>query len=59
MKLFKKVLAVVLVGAKMLTACGSGKTTKVKNALKNVGVKQDAAMVADTEKALAGYFAGR
>jgi len=58
MKLFKKVLAVVLVGAmavSMLTACGSAsKTTKVKNALKNVGVKQDAAMVADTEKAMAG-----
>lgn len=58
MKLFKKVLAVVLVGAmavSMLTACGSAsKTTKVKNALKNVGVKQDAAMVADTEAAMAG-----
>lgn len=58
MKLFKKVLAVVLVGAmavSMLTACSSAsKTTKVKNALKNVGVKQDAAMVADTEKAMAG-----
>ena len=58
MKLFKKVLAVALVGAmavSMLTACGSAsKTTKVKNALKNVGVKQDAAMVADTEAAMAG-----
>ena len=54
----QEVLAVVLVGAmavSMLTACGSAsKTTKVKNALKNVGVKQDAAMVADTEKAMAG-----
>ena len=62
MKLFKKVLAVVLVGAmavSMLTACGSAsKTTKVKNALKNVGVKQDAAMVADTEKAMAGLQKG-
>lgn len=62
MKLFKKVLAVVLVGAmavSMLTACGSvSKTTKVKNALKNVGVKQDTAMVADTEKAMAGLQKG-
>lgn len=62
MKLFKKVLAVALVGAmavSMLTACGSvSKTTKVKNALKNVGVKQDAAMVADTEKAMAGLQKG-
>lgn len=62
MKLFKKVLAVALVGAmavSMLTACSSAsKTTKVKNALKNVGVKQDAAMVADTEKAMAGLQKG-
>ena len=58
MKLLKKVLAVALVGTmavSMLTACGStSKNTKVKNALKDVGVKQDSAMVADTEKAMDG-----
>lgn len=44
MKLFKKVLAVVLVGAmavSMLTACGSSKSSKVKDALKDFDIKID------------------
>ena len=51
MKLFKKVLAVVLVGAmavSMLTACGSSKSSKVKDALKDFDIKMDPAMVQDT-----------
>lgn len=57
MKLFKKVLAVVLVGAmavSMLTACGSSKSSKVKDALKDFDIKMDAAMVQDTEKMMDG-----
>lgn len=57
MKLFKKVLAVVLVGAmavSMLTACGSSKLSKVKDALKDFDIKMDAAMVQDTEKLMGG-----
>ena len=57
MKLFKKVLAVVLVGAmavSMLTACGSSKSSKVKDALKDFDIKMDAAMVQDTEKLMGG-----
>ena len=48
MKLFKKVLAVVLVGAmavSMLTACGSSKSSKVKDALKDFDIKMDSGMV--------------
>lgn len=58
MKLFKKVMAVVLVGAmavSMLTACGStSKTTKVANALNNAGIatNKNAEMNADTNKAM-------
>ncbi len=57
MKLFKKVLAVVLVGAmavSMLTACGSSKSSKVKDALKDFDIKMDPAMVQDTEKLMGG-----
>lgn len=57
MKLFKKVLAVALVGAmavSMLTACGSSKSSKVKDALKDFDIKMDAAMVQDTEKMMGG-----
>lgn len=57
MKLFKKVLAVVLVGAmavSMLTACGSSKSSKVKDALKDFDIKMDPAMVQDTEKMMGG-----
>lgn len=57
MKLFKKVLAVALVGAmavSMLTACGSSKSSKVKDALKDFDIKMDAAMVQDTEKLMGG-----
>ena len=57
MKLFKKVLAVVLVGAmavSMLTACGSSKSSKVKDALKDFDIKMDSAMVQDTEKMMGG-----
>lgn len=57
MKLFKKVLAVVLVGAmavSMLTACGASKSSKVKDALKDFDIKMDAAMVQDTEKMMGG-----
>lgn len=57
MKLFKKVLAVVLVGAmavSMLTACGSSKSSKVKDALKDFDIKMDSAMVQDTEKLMGG-----
>lgn len=57
MKLFKKVLAVVLVGAmavSMLTACGASKSSKVKDALKDFDIKMDAAMVQDTEKLMGG-----
>ena len=57
MKLFKKVLAVVLVGAmavSMLTACGSSKSSKVKDALKDFDIKMDDAMVQDAEKLMGG-----
>lgn len=57
MKLFKKVLAVVLVGAmavSMLTACGASKSSKVKDALKDFDIKMDAAMVQNTEKLMGG-----
>lgn len=57
MKLFKKVLAVVLVGAmavSMLTACGGSKSSKVKDALKDFDIKMDSAMVQDTEKMMGG-----
>lgn len=57
MKLFKKVLAVALVGAmavSMLTACGSSKSSKVKDALKDFDIKMDSAMVQDTEKMMGG-----
>lgn len=57
MKLFKKVLAVVLVGAmavSMLTACGASKSSKVKDALKDFDIKMDPAMVQDTEKLMGG-----
>lgn len=57
MKLFKKVLAVVLVGAmavSMLTACSGSKSSKVKDALKDFDIKMDAAMVQDTEKLMGG-----
>ena len=57
MKLFKKVLAVVLVGAmavSMLTACGSSKSSKVKDALKDFDIKMDSAMVQNTEKLMGG-----
>ena len=54
MKLFKKVLAVVLVGAmavSMLTACGSSEVSKVKDALKDAGVTIDSAKMASANKA--------
>lgn len=57
MKLFKKVLAVALVGAmavSMLTACSSSKSSKTKDALKDFGIKMDSAMVQDTEKMMGG-----
>ena len=57
MKLFKKVLAVALVGAmavSMLTACSSSKSSKVKDALKDFDIKMDSAMVQDTEKMMGG-----
>lgn len=57
MKLFKKVLAVALVGAmavSMLTACSGSKSSKVKDALKDFDIKMDAAMVQDTEKLMGG-----
>ncbi len=57
MKLFKKVLAVALVGAmavSMLTACSSSKSSKVKDALKDFDIKMDSAMVQDTEKLMGG-----
>lgn len=56
MKLFKKVLAVVLVGAmavSMLTACGdSSKTADIKDALKDVGVTTTKTMNKETNKAM-------
>ena len=56
MKLFKKVLAVVLVGAmavSMLTACGeSSKTADIKNALKDVGVTTNKTMNKETNKVM-------
>ena len=56
MKLFKKVLAVALVGAmavSMLTACGdSSKTADIKNALKDVGVTTNKTMNKETNKAM-------
>lgn len=54
MKLFKKVLAVALVGAmavSMLTACSSSEISKVKNALKDAGVTIDSAKMASANKA--------
>lgn len=57
MKLFKKVLAVALVGAmavSMLTACSGSKSSKVKDALKDFDIKMDSAMVQDTEKMMGG-----
>lgn len=55
MKLFKKVLAVALVGAmavSMLTACGdSSKTADIKNALKDVGVTTTKTMNKATNRA--------
>lgn len=57
MKLFKKVLAVALVGAmavSMLTACSTSKSSKTKDALKDFGIKMDSAMVQDTEKMMGG-----
>ena len=57
MKLFKKVLAVALVGAmavSMLTACGdSSKTADVKKALKDVGVTTTKTMNKETNKVMA------
>ena len=56
MKLFKKVLAVALVGAmavSMLTACGeSSKTADIKNALKDVGVTTTQTMNKKTNKVM-------
>lgn len=56
MKLFKKVLAVVLAGAmavSMLTACGdSSKTADIKNALKDVGVTTNKTMNKETNKVM-------
>lgn len=56
MKLFKKVLAVVLVGAmavSILTACGeSSKTADIKNALKDVGVTTTKTMNKETNKVM-------
>lgn len=56
MKLFKKVLAVVLVGAmavSMLTACGdSSKTADIKKALKDVGVTTTQTMNKETNKVM-------
>lgn len=55
MKLFKKVLAVVLVGAmavSMLTACGSSEVSKVKDALKDAGIAHNSAMTADANDAM-------
>lgn len=57
MKLFKKVLAVALVGAmavSMLTACSGSKSSKVKDALKDFDIKMDSAMVQDIEKMMGG-----
>lgn len=57
MKLFKKVLAVALVGAmavSMLTACGeSSKTADIKDALKDVGVTTTKPMNKETNKVMA------
>ena len=57
MKLFKKVLAVALVGAmavSMLTACGdSSKTADVKNALKDAGVKTTTTLNTEAKNAAA------
>lgn len=55
MKLFKKVLAVVLVGAmavSMLTACSSSEVSKVKDALKDAGIARNSAMTADANDAM-------
>lgn len=55
MKLFKKVLAVVLVGAmavSLLTACSSSEVSKVKDALKDAGIAQNSAMTADANDAM-------
>lgn len=55
MKLFKKVLAVALVGAmavSMLTACSSSEVSKVKDALKDAGIARNSAMTADANDAM-------
>lgn len=56
MKLFKKVLAVALVGAmavSMLTACGeSAKTADIKSALKKVGVSVSSTMNKEADGAM-------
>lgn len=56
MKLFKKVLAVVLVGAmavSMLTACGeSAKTADIKSALKKAGVSVSSTMNKEADGAM-------
>ena len=56
MKLFKKVLAVALVGAmavSMLTACrDSSKTADIKDALKDVGVTTTKTMNKETNKVM-------
>lgn len=55
MKLFKKVLAVALVGAmavSMLTACSSSEVSKVKDALKDAGIAHNSAMTADANDAM-------
>lgn len=57
MKLFKKVLAVVLVGAmavSMLTACGdSTKIADIKKALKDAGVKTNTTLNTEAKNAAA------
>lgn len=55
MKLFKKVLAVALVGAmavSMLTACSSSEVSKVKDALKDAGIAHNSAMTAGANDAM-------
>ena len=55
MKLFKKVLAVALVGAmavSMLTACSGSEVSKVKDALKDAGIAHNSAMTAGANDAM-------
>ena len=62
MKLFKKVLAVVLVGAmavSMLTACSGSKSSKVKDALKDFDIKMEALQPLLWGKAEAHFHAHR